>query len=313
MLLLSPRNVFLASAVLQPAMAYQLVGSWDGNNWRDGMFIESGVRNNYEFVDYLSEAQAQFAGLLETQNGKLILRADSRISLDPSAPGRHSVRLRTKATYNNVLVIGDFDHMPKMTCGVWPAFWMVGPKWPQDGEIDIIEAVNEMPQNQITLHTSPGCVPGVGPEGQSGARTGQTDCGAGNGDVGCGVFNTAGSGMGDGFNGVGGGVYATQWTNEGVKTWQWTKGNVPFDVLMGNPNPAGWGQPVANWVGCAFNNYLRDMSVIVQTTFCGGWAGQLWDKGSCAGRAPTCNEYVARNPGTFSEAYWVINSIKIYQ
>lgn len=33
---------------------------------------------------------------------------------------------------------------------------------------------------------------------------------------------------------------------------------------------------------------------------------------TCSKLAPTCNEYVASNPGAFAEAYWLINSVKVY-
>lgn len=42
-------------------------------------------------------------------------------------------------------------------CGTWPAVWELGPDWPADGEIDIVEGVNDVVPNQSTLHTSPGC------------------------------------------------------------------------------------------------------------------------------------------------------------
>jgi hypothetical protein len=35
--------------------------------------------------------------------------------------------------------------------------WMVGPSWPTNGEIDIIEGVNSTPSNSVTLHTNAGC------------------------------------------------------------------------------------------------------------------------------------------------------------
>ena len=50
--------------------------------------------------------------------------------------------------------------------------WMVGPNWPGNGEIDIIEGVNDNAQNQMTLHTSPGCTVSVGPGGQTGTSIG---------------------------------------------------------------------------------------------------------------------------------------------
>ena len=35
--------------------------------------------------------------------------------------------------------------------------WMVGPNWPNSGEVDIIEGVNSQTADQTTLHTSNGC------------------------------------------------------------------------------------------------------------------------------------------------------------
>jgi beta-glucanase (GH16 family) len=52
------------------------------------------------------------------------------------------VRLTSKNSYTHGLVILDLAHMPGGVCGTWPAFWMVGPNWPNSGEIDIIEGVN---------------------------------------------------------------------------------------------------------------------------------------------------------------------------
>ena len=78
--------------------------------------------------------------------------------------GRQSVRLSSAATYDvndfggyhTVLFVADIAHVPT-GCGVWPAMWLLGPNWPDGGEIDIIEGVNGQSYTQSTLHTSPGC------------------------------------------------------------------------------------------------------------------------------------------------------------
>jgi beta-glucanase (GH16 family) len=53
--------------------------------------------------------------------------------------------------YNGGLFIADFETMP-FGCSLWPAYWSYGTaSWPADGEIDILEGVN----NQVTLVIPP--------------------------------------------------------------------------------------------------------------------------------------------------------------
>jgi hypothetical protein len=150
---------------------------------------------------------------------------------------------------------------------MWPSFFLLGPNWPQDGEIDVIEGVNMMPHNQITIHTRGGCVPGIGPGGERGVRMGHKDCGADGGFIGCGVSHNVGHGYGAGMNAAGGGVYATLWTDDGIKVWQWPRRQTPRDALGQNPDPARWGQPVANWGGgCNFKDSFKDMHLVRLST-----------------------------------------------
>lgn len=75
--------------------------------------------------------------------------------------------------------------------------------WPNNGEIDIIEGVNDQTTNDMTLHTSDGCS-----FSNSGSMTGyqaSTNCYAyANGNQGCGVGTGNTQTYGTGFNNIGG-------------------------------------------------------------------------------------------------------------
>jgi hypothetical protein len=199
-------------------------------------------------------------------------------------------------------------------CGVWPAFWMFGANWPAGGEIDIIEGVNNQYADSVTLHTNPGCVVSNS-NSQSGTYTITNDCNAGNAGTGCTTGTSNPNNFGAGFNSVGGGTYAMQWASTGIYVWFWQRGQVPGDILARQPNTNGWGTPLVTFTGggCNFNTFFSSQNLVFDTTFCGDWAGPVWGSGSCASLAPTCTQYVANNPGAFTNAYWLINSVQVYQ
>jgi hypothetical protein len=79
------------------------------------------------FVQYVDQSTAQDMGLINSSaTGAVSWGVDST---NKTPEGRPSVRLSSKKTYNNGLVVLDVEHMP-VGCGTWPAFWMVGPDWP---------------------------------------------------------------------------------------------------------------------------------------------------------------------------------------
>merc|ERR1712048_939368 len=101
-----------------------------------------------------------------------------------------------------------------------------------------------------------------------------------------------------------------------AKLWIWSKGNVPSDVTSGNPNPSSWGTPMSNFplgnTGCG--NKFVDQMMIINTELCGDWAGNVWNNYGCSGQTGvgSCVDYVRYHGSSMGEAYWSINSIKIY-
>ena len=128
-------------------------------------------------------------------------------------------------------------------CSTWPAFWTANlANWPNGGEIDIIEGVNDQWYNHWSMHTGGTCSQS-GPN-QSG-WTATTNCNvnaAGQSyNTGCAGWSNDWRSYGDGMNDVGGGVYAMDWRSAGIRIWFWPAGSVPSDITSGKPTTSGWG------------------------------------------------------------------------
>lgn len=106
-----------------------------------------------------------------------------------------------------------------------------------------------------------------------------------------------------------------QWAASGIYVWFWPRGSVPADVTNNAINVASWGTPLATFTGsgCNFSTFFAKQNIIFDTTFCGDWAGSVWTSGSCASLASTCSAYVANNPAAFTNAYWLINHVQVWQ
>jgi len=46
---------------------------------------------------------------------------------------------------------------------------------------------------------------------------------------------------GDGFNALGGGVYAMDWRATGIRVWSFARGSIPHDILAGVSTTRHWG------------------------------------------------------------------------
>lgn len=309
-------TAFLQGATAQNSSkaGYSLKTTYDTSNFFEAFefFNEKDPTNG--FVEYIDADSANSAGLAGFVDGAVYMGVDYQTK-NPSN-GRKSVRVTSHDSFTHGLFIADIAHMPGSIPGVWPAYWMFGPSWPTSGEIDILEGVNTQTENKITLHTGPGCSITNDGSDQSTSLVNK-NCNAGGASEGCGQCTADNQNYGDGFNDIGGGVYATEWTSEFIAVWFFKRGRIPEDIQSGNPDPSSWGPATAKFNGghgCNIDDHFKEHNIIFDTTFCGDWAGSpdVWGKNPETSSLGECEDYVASNPAAFKNAYWLVNSIKVY-
>ncbi|KAJ3991797.1 glycoside hydrolase family 16 protein [Lentinula boryana] len=264
-------------------------------------------------VNYQSSADAQSKGLAYVQDdGTTVLKVDNTTTLT-SGQYRDSVRIATTKSYNGGLFIADFYAMP-YGCATWPAFWTVGPNWPNQGEIDIIEGVNLNTHNQITLHSGDDCAmqSTLSSLVSSNSTIGNLQCASSaSSNTGCTYIDNDARSYGKGFNQQGGGVYAMEWTNEAIQMWFFSRVNIPSDITNKTPNPSSWGKPAALFSnsGCDIGSHFSDHTITINTDVCGGWTESAFSSSGCSG---TCADTVAV-ASNFDNARWSINYVATYQ
>jgi len=313
--------VILIVAQAAPARGYQLSANYSGatffNHW--DFYNQKDPTNGY--VYYVTKQQAvQWDLISSNHEGQVYIGCDS--TTISSGSGRASVRIQTQDSWNSGLFVLDLDHMPQ-GCGTWPAWWLVGADWPNNGEVDIIEGVNTQVEDQTTLHTNEGCsqqsegspFTGHWAVGSNGKPA--TNCWVGApgqyGNQGCSILNSNGASFGTPFNAKGGGTFALEWTASFIRAFFWRKGTEPHDLKTGNPNPRGWGTPYAYFTlgGNCPARHFDELQMVINLTFCGDWAGNTFTQ-QCPNNG-TCDSFVKNNPSAFREAFWLINSLTVYQ
>ncbi|KAK8113163.1 Endo-1-3(4)-beta-glucanase [Apiospora sp. TS-2023a] len=240
--------------------------------------FEGGVDPTKGFVDYLPRKQAEARGLAKVQGNQVRLAADSTTVYSTKDKGRASIRLEAKDTFDSGLLIADIAHMPGSACGSWPAFWTFNFEEDPYGEIDIIEGSMFQDGNEVTLWTGNQCR-----FTNIGSKKERNNCGTGGDEAkGCGSMGPSNS-YGTPFNDVGGGALISD-----------------FQTKNG---------------GCDIARNIHTQSVIINIDFCGSEVSRSWweENEDCGRVASTCNEYVAKNPAAFVEAYWLIDSVKLFQ
>ena len=94
------------------------------------------------------------------------------------------------------------------------------------------------------------------------------------GNSGCGVTSNDASSYGPTFNAAGGGFYAMERSDAGVKVWFWSRnsGSIPSDVLNGatSVDTDNWGTPFADFpsASCDMSSHFGPHNIIINLTFC---------------------------------------------
>ncbi|QRV90995.1 glycoside hydrolase family 16 protein [Ceratobasidium sp. AG-Ba] len=270
---------------------------YQGKSFFDGFDFYTDRDPTNGQVQYVDRDTAFNEGLAYvTSDGKAVMKVDNTTWLT-AGQNRKSVRIQSQKRFNGGLFILDLQRSPH-GCGTWPAFWTVGPNWPQGGEIDIFEGVHENTKNQATFHTADGCTI-TDPQNFTGNLL-ASDCSAfADNNAGCGLINDSAASFGAPFNAVGGGVFASRWDNNGVWIWFFHRSTIPNDIIQNTPTPELWGKPTAllSNSSCAPNRYFWDHQIVFDITFCGDWAGASYSDpaNGCPG---TCSDHVL-DPGNF--------------
>ncbi|KAJ5177256.1 CAZyme family GH16 [Penicillium canariense] len=293
-------------------LGYQLLDTYEGTSIFDQFYYFSDEDPTKGFVRYATKETAQDLNLTSTTDTTAILRVDS--STPATAGGRHSVRIESKNRYDSGLFIFDIIHTP-VGCGTWPALWLTdGPKWPSNGEIDILESHNHGSHgNEMSLHTTAGCSMDVA-RMHSGTTLSDTCDISSTANAGCTVVGGPAT-YGEAFNSNGGGIYTLELRDAGIRIWFFPRSLAPSDLNNASPDPSTWGTPLADFpsTNCDIASHFRNLSIIANIDLCGELGAlprHYTEMYNCPG---SCPDFVANNPSSFEEAYWEFGSIKVYK
>jgi hypothetical protein len=118
-------STFLATVALAyPCFAqYSLKWNFDSTNLFDNFdFInEPDTSFTKGFAQYVSQEEALSSGLARYTDQKVRIGVDTNNTYSLDSTGRKSVRLHSKETFDNGLLVADFAHLPVSGCGMWPA------------------------------------------------------------------------------------------------------------------------------------------------------------------------------------------------
>ncbi len=86
----------------------------------------------------------------------------------------------------------------------------------------------------------------------------------------CTIQSTNSLSFGKDFNQKGGGVFVTQFEGRNIRSWFFSRDQIPADITSGKPKPKRWGIPAAHFeTMCAMSELFSKQRIIINTNFCG--------------------------------------------
>ncbi|CAK5272825.1 unnamed protein product [Mycena citricolor] len=302
---------------------WKLTDKLEGQAFLDFFHFDSGTGDNGGNANYVNGVQK---GLAYTQGNQVVLAVDTA----DSVAARNSIRMVSDKTFNAAgqnLFIFDIAQMPAV-CGTWPAVWFTGANWPTDGEIDVVEGVSLYNKNIYSIHTGSGC--SIASSAVSALAdvtiveaTG-TNCDANSDPGACGFTDKSATSFGPGFNKAGGGVFALEFSTDGIKNWFFQAGSVPSDITARAPTPSKWGAPrMAIPVDqCSPEQHFKDIMMVVDTNLGGSFTEGVWSVDGAGGQATSCakqtgfktaKDYVLSQGHVFGDdAKWIMNGFYVF-
>lgn len=97
--------ICLCSLPYTRAFSYHLAEDYVGKGFLRGFEFEAIPDPTHGRVNYVNASVALAEGLVRAHWNRFIVRADSRSVLTPDGPGRNSVRLKSKNTYETAVMV----------------------------------------------------------------------------------------------------------------------------------------------------------------------------------------------------------------
>ncbi|KAM3521142.1 hypothetical protein MY4038_009166 [Beauveria bassiana] len=310
------------------SLSYTLSKTYDASNFLDEFEFQTvhlGPGYFAPSMNYQNQADALDKGLVSVQNGKIYLGVDSK---KPSDSGqRPTVRVLSKNSFNQGLVITKFTHLPEPVCGGTPFFGTRGTGEHPNIGINMYQGWDLYPVKQVGISTSGSghCIE----DQYYHARYSDGD----GPDCPLGIYTTADTLVPQfccfeqisnniwGF--PEGGIQALEWTSDAIKLYNWPIDAAPSNIESSNPDTSSWGTPSAQFIkpGCDTQKTFSNQTLEFSPGLCGGEL--LWSEDHLDGKygpscrvitgEESCHGHVTNKPQAFKNYYFEVENIRIFQ